>query len=218
MTPPQPFNDTPLTLPEDGMLAEGYGRQIYNHPFDPSVVIKIAKLRPASDRALRLHSALGFGPRAFGPLWNSQVEARELLRAAGRVGRVARCCAQFRGLVSTNKGVGAMFDAVRAADGSLAPTALTHAQTHGHDPAMEAAIDAFWAEVKDNWIVLSDRALRNQVVVTTQNGYRLVAVDGIGERTFIPIKSMSRRLHAKACDRYHAKMQAAYRKAARGDA
>ena len=181
---------------------------IFAHPENPHVVIKIPRRRQNKTGLRRLFSRSS----RFGPQWNSYVEIREHARSVSRADRVAKIYAQFLGFVQTTQGPGAMFEAVRGPDGALATTLHRHAEQTGHEPAMEDAIRALWAEIKDTWLVLSDRALVNVVVTgDTAQGYRLIIVDGVGDRTLIPLKVWSKRIYDKKCDQYQSVMLSTYR-------
>jgi len=200
---------TPLHLPIDQKLAQGGGRMVFAHPENPDVVIKIARSKKVQRNPLR---KLFSRSAAFGPIWNSYVEIREYTRSVSYARRASKIYAQFLGFVETSQGTGAMFEAVRAPDGQLATTLYRHTEQHGHEPAMEDAIRALWAEIKETWLVISDRAMANLVVTgDATNGYHLTIVDGVGDRTLIPLKVWSKKIYDKRCDRYVLLMLSKYR-------
>jgi len=194
----------PITLADDALLAQGGGRLVFAHPDRRDVVVKVARTAPPKRRLLSRSAA-------FGPLWNSHVEIREFTRSVSAIGRVTPIYAQFLGFVQTNRGTGAMFEAIRTRDGTLAPTLTNHVARNGIEPEMERALQALWDEIKETWLIISDPSLDNIVVTgDAAAGYDLVIVDGIGERVLIPIQAWSRRVHAKKCVRQAAAMIAGY--------
>ena len=88
--------------------------------------------------------------------------------------------------------VGAVFDAVRQADGPISPTLRNFLKAEGYSPALEAAINHLWEQVITFRCVVSDPNLSNALVQRRDDGsLRLWLVDGLGERTVIPIMGMS---------------------------
>ena len=202
------MSKSPIHLPEDAKLAQGGGRVVFAHPENPNVVIKIPRSRKKKTGLRRLLSR----STAFGPQWNSYVEIREYVRSVSYARRASKVYAQFLGFVETTQGTGAMFEAVRGPDGGLAVTLHRHAEQTGHEPEMEDAIRALWAEIKDTWLVIADRALVNVVVTgSATQGYELIIVDGVGDRTLIPLKVWSKRIYDKKCDQYLSVMLSTYR-------
>ncbi|WP_296420433.1 YrbL family protein [Pseudooctadecabacter sp.] len=205
------MNAPQLDLTGQTPLAKGGGRLVYAHPDRADLIVKVPRIKPRR-KAWRVSPSLGFGRGAFGPQWNTFVEVRELARATGRVGHVSRAFAAFGGFINTTLGAAALFDAIRADTGDLAPTLRAHAEATGLEDSMEQAITALWDRIEADWLVVSDRALVNCVVTgSTDKGYDLTLIDGIGERTFVPLKSMSRRIHARKCAQFCDAMLANYR-------
>ncbi|WP_158270858.1 YrbL family protein [Thalassorhabdomicrobium marinisediminis] len=200
-----------LPLTDNLLLARGGGRLIYAHPVQKGVIIKIHRTSaPRPFAALR--NLFRGNKRRFGTILNSAVEIEEIAASVGRTGQVPACCAQFLGFIQTDQGAGAMFEALRGADGALAPHLKAHATAHGYEPEIEAAIVRLWDAVEAAGLSVSDRALVNVVVTGTRDaGYVLTIVDGLGDRTLIPIQRMSRTLYARKCRRLRAEMLAAYR-------
>ncbi|WP_281985153.1 YrbL family protein [Thalassorhabdomicrobium marinisediminis] len=201
----------PIPLSSDHELALGGGRIIYAHPTRHDVVIKV--FRRSRKKPLGLLRKLFRRRKArYGRMLNSFVEIEEIAASVGRTGQVPACCAQFLGFIQTDQGAGAMFEALRGADGALAPHLKAHAAAHGHEPKIEAAIVRLWDAVEAARLSVSDRALVNVVVTGSPDaGYVLTIVDGLGDRTLIPIQRMSRALYARKCRRLRAEMLAAYR-------
>ncbi|MFT5064799.1 MAG: hypothetical protein ACJAXK_001408 [Yoonia sp.] len=222
MTLPQNQASTRLIRPEivlsdSHFIAEGSGRRIYHHPDLPKVVIKLHKdfrTKPL----IWLHNILRRNRRRFGPLMHSFVEIDEVAAAVARTGKVPLFATQFVGFVQTNLGTGARFEAMTQADGTLARNLLDHAHDTPHEQAILDAIDQLWDDVLASRVVVSDPSLRNAIVTgERKTGYRLVLIDGLGERTLIPIQSLSKSGHRVACTKARTKMKQAYLKLVSGD-
>ncbi len=188
-----------ITLSSNSLLSKGGGRNIHAHPDDPNIVIKLHK--PLRHKPLQwLRTLLRPKRRRFGSLLNSFVEIDAVAEMVARTGEVPGFVSQFLGFIATSDGPGAMFEAIRGADGKLAPTLANHARNNPVEPLIEAAIDQLWDDIISFRAVISDPALRNVVVTgNPADGYHLTLVDGLGERTAIPIQSWSKRAHAAQC-------------------
>ncbi len=200
-----------ITLSSNTLLSKGGGRNIHAHPDNPGVIIKLHK--PLNDKPLQgLRTLLRPKRRRFGALLNSFVEIDAFAEIVARTGDVPKFASQFLGFIATNQGPGAMYEAIRGADGALAPTLKKHARNNPVEPGIETAIDQLWDEITDFRAVVSDPALRNVVVTgDATGGYRLTLVDGLGERTVIPILSWSKRAHAAQCKIARNTMKREYR-------
>lgn len=204
------FHRPDVILSDAQFITQGTGRRIYMHPDRADVVIKLHK--PFRPKPLAwLHTLLRRNRRRFGPLMHSFVEVDEIAAVVGRTGHVPTFATQFLGFIDTNLGAGAMFEAVITTDGNLAPNLEDHAQATAYDPAIVAAIDQLWDDVFQSGMVVSDPSLRNAIPVANgPHGYSLILIDGLGERTLIPIQSLSRFAHQMACNKARAKMQHGY--------
>ena len=186
---------SPLILSETDKLAEGAGRIVFDHPDRRDVIVKVHK--PHRKKMLSgLKRYLRSNRRKYGLIMYSAVEIEEVARAVGHTGQVPDCVAQFMGFVNTNLGPAAMFEAVRREDGQLGTTLLNHAVKHGFEPQMEQAIKDLWDKIAHFGIAISDRGLANTVVVgDADTGYRLVIVDGLGDRTLIQLQRFGKAMY-----------------------
>ncbi len=200
-----------IELSSNTLLSEGGGRHIYAHPSDPGIVIKLHK--PLREKPLQtLRTVFRPKRRRFGQLLNSIVEIDAFSEMVARTGQVPGFATQFLGFIATNRGPGAMFEAIRGTNGALAPTLENHARNNPVEAGIEAAIDCLWDQIVEFRAVVSDPTLRNVVVTgDSADGYRLTLVDGLGERTLIPIQSWSKRAHAAQCKMARNAMKREYR-------
>lgn len=199
-----------LILDPQGFIKEGAGRYVYEHPYRDDCLIKIHK--PLAIKPFQtLRTLVRYRRRRFGQILNSYVEIDEIAAIVGRTGQVPEFCSQFLGFVATNLGPGALFEAVRSPQGEIATTLERHAIDVGSEPRMIEAIDALWDQIQDARAVMSDPNLGN-VVVTSEShgGYRLIVVDGLGERTWIKVLRNSDRAYYGDVARKRAKMKQSY--------
>ena len=176
--PPDPDRDADCSwqLDENQLLGFGKHHRCYRHPGDDSLCIKI--LQPDRHRKV-LRREISY----YNHLLERNIDWRHIAR--------------FHGEVSTNLGVGAVFERVRNADGSTA-CSLSQMLKAGAPPLDPAGLAAEINQVMDyiyrQAIVLSDFNLRNLLwQVNAGTKHRLVIVDGIGHNDFIPLCEASRR-------------------------
>ena len=205
-----------IHLAENDALAKGGGRTIYPHPDDDNIVIKIHHTY-RKGRMHAFHLLFSSKRRRFRSLINSMIEVDEFAAIVARNEFKPQFISQFLGFTNTTIGVGAMFEAIRNPNGALADTLLAHAASHEVEPAMIKAIDEFWDAVIASRAAISDSNLSNLVVTgNAVEGYELVLIDGLGDQTFIPLQSFSKRIHNARADRKREKMKQAYRDAVKG--
>jgi hypothetical protein len=169
-------------------VAAGGHRAVYAHPHDPRFLIKIV-LPKVAQRKTAFFSA---GSRKY--LLKEHREARRL----GRLGYTADALARTHGLVATDIGEGIIAEAVRLADGTLAPT-LFDVRDRLHEPALRAAIEDFAQWGVTTPVILSDLNPKNIVVTTEADSrMRLVLIDGYGSGTFLPVREWFSLLNRRA--------------------
>ena len=180
-----------LILTEADKIGEGAGRKVYAYPGRPEWIIKLHKpFRKKRFHVLR--RKLRYMGRRFGRYRHSMFEAEEYAAMVARTDRIPDFVPGYRGLIWVEGQVGAVFDAVRQADGPISPTLRNFLKAEGYSPALEAAINHLWEQVITFRCVVSDPNLSNALVQRREDGsLRLWLVDGLGERTVIPIMGMS---------------------------
>jgi hypothetical protein len=203
-----------IVLDYKDKLAEGAGRVVFNHPHRDDLILKIHK--PHRKRPfMKLRNALRANRRKYSIVLYSMIEAEEIARAIGRMNSVPKCVAQFLGFTNTNLGPAALFEAIKGLDGGLAPTLYTHARKHGYDPRIEAAIKTLWDEIATYQIAISDLGLPNTVVRgDAETGYDLVIIDGMGDRTMIPLQRFAKWIYLAIWRKRRAQVLANYRRTA----
>ena len=185
-------------------LASGGGRVVYQHPDDPTSVVKV---HHAPDPNLGLLRRLRPATRRFGPFRESYVEYKHYVSALNRHGRCPDYLPEFRGFVDTSQGIGQVFQKVSdAGSDALAPTIAEETATGRSDAErLVREVRRFFAAIKRDRVIFRDLSLRNICVVHDAKGEitRIIAVDGLGDFTLIPVRS----LFATAYDRWHAKAE-----------
>lgn len=195
-----------LILTEADKIGEGRGRRVYAYPGRPEWIIKLHK--PFRKKKMQgLRRQLRYMGRRFGKYRHSIFEAEEYTAMVARTDRIPDFVPGYRGLVAAEGEIGAVFDAIRQPDGQIAPTLRQFLRAEGYSSALEAAIDHLWAQVIAFRCVVSDPNLSNALVQRREDGsLRLWFVDGLGERTVIPIMRMSDWVYRRNTQHYHQQM------------
>ena len=189
---------TPLELKHLEPIAKGSARLVFGHPERPDLLVKV--LRPKL-----LESRYGEGAawfrrrRRYDPYLLFLREIREYVAAYASHGHSLRIAQKVRGLVETDLGLGLLVEAVRGADGALAPTVAKLIANGTYDEAAQAALERFLSELLENDIVIADLHERNLVYVGGAGGVpHYVMIDGLGSSTLVPFKSWSRTLNRRS--------------------
>ncbi len=202
-------------------IAKGGLRLIYEHPENPDLLIKV--MRPeAVSRRYGEDQPWYKKRRRFGPYVLFARETMEFLATWASHGRTLPIAQRIAGFVETDMGLGLLTDAVRDADGNLAPT-LAHLIDHRlFDARAEEALEQFLVSLLESDLVLADLHERNLVYAAEPDGSRrFVMIDGIGASTILPFKAISRSFNRRnkraKIQRLHERIELRKRNAGAGD-
>lgn len=178
-------------------VAKGGLRLVYEHPDDPSLLVKV--MRPEA-----VESRYGMGQpwykrrRRFRQYILFARETLEYLATWASHGETLPIAQRVAGFVETDMGLGLVTDAIRGSDGGLAPT-LAHLIDHRlFDEEAAAALERFLAELLECDLVIADLHERNLVYAASEGDpRRFVMIDGIGASTILPLKALSRRFNRR---------------------
>lgn len=187
-----------LALKHLDPLARGSARLVFEHPGKPDLLVKV--LRPKL-----LESRYGEGAawfrrrRRYDPYVLFLREIREYVAGHASHGHSLRIAQKVRGLVETDLGLGLLVEAVRGADGALAPTVAKLIATGAYDEAAQQALERFLDELLESDLVIADLHERNMVYARGADGVpHFVMIDGLGSSTLVPFKSWSRALNRRS--------------------
>jgi hypothetical protein len=97
---------------------------------------------------------------------------------------------EFVGVVDTSEGLGIVVRALRARDGGYAPTLRSLIEQGRYTPNIEAMLDEFADWLLHSPLIVGDLHVGNVVLAwDEEHGERLVLIDGMGEKNFIPLNS-----------------------------
>jgi hypothetical protein len=177
-------------------LAKGRKQSVYEHPEDKTKLVKVLTEGPEPRRLLPRYSELRYGSFRS---WHREIsEYLSLLnRGVPEIDRLS----VFHGLASTTLGPGLLVEKLTGADGQLAPTLrqmvrATAPQSRERGILAEEVRDLLM-DLEHGRIIVADLHAGNIVRAQERNG-RLVVIDGLGERTLIPMTQFSRRAYKVA--------------------
>jgi hypothetical protein len=185
-------------------IVSGAYRDVYQHPHHDDLLIKVIK-QIVIEKYEQQASWHGNGNRDR-HYKNLVREIQEYLVLRGRGQHELPFIQHFVGVVDTDLGFGMMVRKVRGRDGKLAPTLTALVQRTGLSAELRRRIDDLHADVVRHHVIFGDISGRNIVhAEDREHGDRLVIIDGLSDRLWIPVNSMSRTIHRIYCRRRFAR-------------
>lgn len=180
----------PLRLGSIAPLLSSKTRWVYAHPHDSSLLVKvhIPRLSNAEQSALQ---AWYLAAKDYFLYSTGMVrELRHFVDSRYRDQGLAcsRIC-PIHGVVETDLGLGLLVSAARAADGSLAPTLQVLMENRLLNASRIADLRALLSSMVDSTLTFADMNYENLVLENAgAEDERFVIIDGLGDRTWIPIQ------------------------------
>ena len=171
-------------------LISGAYRDVYQHPLDDNLLVKV--VRPSF---IELHAQRTY----WSKLWSKDGYYRMLTREVGvylalrrRGQHTLPFIQHFTGVVDTNLGLGMVVRKVRGSDGAIAPSLASRVQREGLTQQMRNWMADLAADVVRHHIVFGDVNGYNVVCADDEeHGKRVVIVDGLSDHLLIPVNSWS---------------------------
>lgn len=186
-----------LFLDEQYFVTNGGRSLVYRHPEDANLLIKVMnpKFMARSSFKIRLlHKSTTINRFRFSKCYIREIVESVRLRFAHNYQHPI-CIQQFTGIVDTNFGFGLVVRAERGKDGNYAKTLKTLIKANQYNAEIQKKLDAFYDALANCDISVSDCAPANLVYAYSEEaGEHFVLIDGIGEKTLIPILRISARL------------------------
>lgn len=186
-------------------LVSGAYRDVFQHPHDAELLIKVIRPRYIERQAQRenwIEIRLGVGH--YKALL-SEVQKYLLLHRRGQ--QDLPFLQQFAGIVETDLGFGMVVRRVAGRDRPLAPTLTEVVQTRGLDDDLRRRIRALQDDLLRHHIVFGDVSSNNIVEAEdAPHAHRLVIIDGLNDRLWLPVNGMSRTFYRVYCARRFARM------------
>jgi hypothetical protein len=179
-------------LKDAEIIAAGHTRDVYRHPDDASLLIKV--IRPSAIEARYGRGApwYKFKRRRYRHLIAYLREVREQIAVHATGGQHPAFLQKIVGFVETDMGMGLVVEAVRAADGTSAPTVAELAARGDLDRDRLAELDRFLDAMVASPVIVADLNPFNVVYGCPPGGAaQFVLIDGIGHKNLIPLERMS---------------------------
>jgi hypothetical protein len=192
----------PLSLRNTEPLIAGSRRFVFQHPTEPGLLVKVLKVEKGKKipwLGLRRPNEM---VRSF------HREIREFLRIRAKIAEGPVPIARIYGIAETDLGTGLLVEKIASSEGGLAPSLKQYVRAHGFTPELRRLVLALCEELIGLNIVAGDINTNNLVVQDLPGGSRVVVVDGIGDKTFLPVNSFSPELNRRSHERRFARVLA----------
>ncbi|MDT4808199.1 PhoP regulatory network protein YrbL [compost metagenome] len=187
-----------MDLTQATLVATGSERDVYLHPSDKSLLVKIinrsrinepGRKRPWHKRLLREDA--------------HRVFISELIEYVATTVRQGLpqgniLMARISGLALTSQGLGLVVERIVDAYGDPAPTLKQIVAQQGFGPELQGKLQAFFGGLIDAHVIFNDVSARNIVVGFNASGREgLYLVDGFGPKQLLPLYAWSKSLNRR---------------------
>jgi hypothetical protein len=202
-----------IALREKSPIAEGRTQTVYEHPADPSLLIKVRKLdslQKAYER--KIGGKIGYRRRhGLHTTWMRELEHYFSIRL--RLGYHPQFLQRYYGVIDTDLGLGLMVGKVTDRSGALAPILGDVVLRNGATRELRREVDELRQQLNDLRVSTTDISVRNIVCAWSETaGDHLVLIEGIGVNTFIPLARFSNFFNVRSNNRHFAKTLRAFDK------
>lgn len=190
-----------LFLDETHLIAMGQRCLVYRHPENSEQLIKVINPKFSGRNSFKTRLMMRFPTLHRYRLSKCFVrELIEFIRLRLTDPYIPSTCLQtVTGLADTNLGLGLVVKAERGEDGGYAKTLKMLIQNHEFDDEIQNKLNAFYEQLARCDVAVSDCVPRNIVYAYhPSEGYYFVLIDGIGEKTGIPILRISATLRKRS--------------------
>ena len=196
---------TSLSLKNARPLTQGSRRYVFQHPREPELLVKVLKSEEGKEISLGLPGVRLQRPNEM--TRSFQREIGEFLRVRTQIPQGPLPIARVFGIVDTDLGTGLLVEKIAGHDGGLATSIKARVLERGFDDNLKHRILTLPDEVIRCGLVTGDINSNNIVVGCGADGAdRLVIVDGIGDKTFLPVKSLIPFINRRSLRRRFARM------------
>lgn len=175
-------------------LAKGGYRQIYQHPHFDELLIKVVSLAMLEhyERRSGWYKAWRRS-RGYHYIFR-EIDEYLALRLRGE--HELPFLQRFIGILDTDIGLGVVVEKLTGADGKLAPSVMSIVRRQGLSAGLRQKLLELRDQVIAHHVIFTDVSGNNIVVVPDNGGgERLVIVDGLGDRLWLPVNVISPRIN-----------------------
>ncbi len=179
-----------LALKDQEPLSFGTTKEVYQHPADPSLLIKVVK--ESSGR----HRPPAGLLRRVGHYHEYITEIIEYLATKNVAPENARYLETIVGLADTDLGVGLVVKAITTREGDLAPTLAQLVAKNGLSEVQSDALDSILMWVSCTNVIVRDFSMNNLLWDEQTNHF--VIIDGVGAKPAYSLRPLWRRYNIHA--------------------
>jgi len=183
-------------LKDAEIVAAGHTRDVYRHPDDASLLIKVIRPSVIEERFKSGAPWYKRRNRRYQHLIAYLREVREQIAVHAAGGEHPCFLQKIVGFAETDMGMGFIVEAVRGRDGNYAPTVAELARDGRIDRELTSRLDEFFDSIVNSPVIVADLNPHNVVYGhTPEYGDRFVLIDGIGHKTVVPFERLSARVN-----------------------
>lgn len=187
-----------LTLKDRSPLNMGRSRLVFEHPDDPSLIVKVVRPDVIEDR-------FGGGTvwykrrRRYGRFVSYVREIQEYIAVYSAHGSSLPFLQTVIGLAETDLGLGLITETALDRDGNLAPSLGSLIAAGQFDSSARQDLEIFFRQLLDCNAVVSDLNVGNLVYAfDEERGHYFVLIDGLGSANPLPFKAISDRINRRS--------------------
>lgn len=201
----------PLDLAGAQVLARGADRYVFQHPNEPSLLIKVINTEAYAAYLERKPFKRFYKQfqreSAYRVYLDELAEYVTTTTVPSGVWNVPM--ARVVGLAQTTLGLGQLVEKITGDDGGLAPTLAQVIARDGIGAELSDRLDAFFEDLIDAHIVISDMSAKNIALGRNADGKPgMYLIDGFGVLPLIPLYAWSKRLNKRRMHRKYAQWRA----------
>lgn len=192
-----------IVLKDQTPLAQGSTQTIYEHPDDPTRLIKVRKLEKLQRKYNRkIGGRLGY-KRRHGLYVTWMRELEHYFSITLRLGQRPIFLQEYHGVVDTDLGLGLVVGKATDRSGKLAPTLQDLARSGRFTKEIQQKLRDLLKLLNELRISTTDVNMNNIVCAWSETaGDHLVMIEGIGVNTFIPLARFSNYLNIRSNNRH----------------
>lgn len=207
----------PLDLSTAQVLASGADRYVFQHPHEPDLLVKVINTESYNAylerKPLKRFYKQFQRESAYRVYINEISEYVTTTTVPSGVWNVPM--SRIVGLAQTTLGLGQLVEKISGEDGQLAPTLAKIIARDGISAELSAQLDAFFDDLIDAHIVISDLSAKNVAIGRNADGKPgMYLIDGFGVLPLIPLYAWSKSLNKRRMRRkyveWRAKLQRQY--------
>jgi len=188
-----------LDLAGAAPVAKGSERHVYQHPQDPSLLIKVIIHPKVKDGKIpRERANKVFHREDVYTVFQSELVEYVAVESQARPGEDATPLARIAGFARTSLGLGLVVEKIVDQQGRLAPTLKQVVARNGFDDALQERLRRFFCVLAENHVIFNDVGASNIVCGRNALGRQgMFLVDGFGPKQLVPVYAWSKALNRR---------------------